>query len=171
MPTVPAWCWSWSQARGSRGSPANSASTRTSGTATTLRRPADCQPGAEAIVSVKAVYKLPDGSEGVRRCGYLCLHRPVRAAHGHPYARARGANGRSGGTAIAEGVGWTVRDRLTDCWRLSRRVPVGDTSGYSPAWMTTRPPSRTWMFRSCPSRSNMPTRGVLPITSASMSRS
>ena len=27
---------------------------------------------------------------GVRRCGYPCLHRRVRTAHGHPYARARG---------------------------------------------------------------------------------
>ena len=57
-------------------------------------------------------------------------------------------------------------DRVRQAHRLLEpvlRVPVGDNPGYSPAWMTTRPPSRTWMFRSCPSRSSMPTSGVLPV--------
>ena len=42
--------------------------------------------------------------------------------------------------------------------------------GYSLAWMTTRPPSTTSMFRLCLSRSSIPTSGVLPVASASMSR-
>ena len=46
-------------------------------------------------------------------------------------------------------------------------IRVEDTSGYSPAWTTTRPPSRTWMFRSCPSRSSIPASGVPPVASAS----
>ena len=35
-------------------------------------------------------------------------------------------------------------------------------TGYSPARMTTRPPSRTWMLRSCLSSRDMPTRGLVP---------
>ena len=53
----------------------------------------------------------------------------------------------------------------------ARQENCGDWAlGYSLAWMTTRPPSTTSMFRLCRSRSSIPTSGVLPVASASMSR-
>ena len=54
----------------------------------TVQRPADYQPGAEASVSVKAVYELPDGSGVYTAADTLACTRRVRTDHGHTYARA-----------------------------------------------------------------------------------
>ena len=54
-------------------------------------------------------------------------------------------------------------------WSLSRRSGRGKEAGfgYCPAWMTTRPPSRTWMFRSWLSSMDMPSSGAASASSAS----
>ena len=61
----------------------------------------------------------------------------------------------------------------TDSWvRDGRRAWSGGTErggwgvGYPPASMTMRPPTRTWMLRSCLSSKSIPTSGVLPVASA-----
>ena len=40
------------------------------------------------------------------------------------------------------------------------------STGVSLAWMTTRPPSSTSMYKLCLSSSSIPTSGVLPVASA-----
>ena len=125
--------------------------------------------GSDASWTVKTTCELPVGKSKQR---YACthLHRPVRTTHPNTSAP-------SGGKRKQRERGTLGRlDRVGQAHKLLEpvlRVPVGDKeiTRYSPAWMTTRPPSRTWTLRSCPSRSSIPTRGVLPVASASMSRS
>ena len=65
----------------------------------------------------------------------------------------------SGGSGFSEPVG----DSL-----YSRYEPMA-LPGYALACMTTSPPFSTSMFKLCPSSSSIPTSGVLPVASASMS--
>ena len=134
---------------------------------TSLRRPGDYQPGEQASVSVKAVYELPDESEVYSAAETLtCTVGGDPPTSALPPAPGRRHNSRSGGSGNPGGR----LNRARRAYGLLESVPagpVGDNPGYSPAWMTTRPPSRTWMFRSCPSRSSMPASGVLSAASAS----
>ena len=62
---------------------------------------------------------------GVRRCGYPCLHRRVRTAHGHPYARARGKRQERG-----HGNRRGKLDRAGQAHRLLEAVPAGSGRRY-----------------------------------------
>ncbi len=80
----------------------------------------------------------------------------------------RGVVFRQGGAPVGlddSPVATTVRVRGRR--RLEVDGLVRESLRYPPACMTTRPPSRTWMLRSCLSSNNIPTSGVVSASSTS----
>ena len=76
---------------------------------------------------------------------------------------------------------WAVRSTgWLDLMRLDTELRMTDNYGGKrfvqhglpcpEAWMTICPPSATWMWRSCPSSSDMPTSGAVSTASASTYR-